>query len=62
MASKNRAALITKVLKVVKKHYKPVAPPKERSLLENLLFACCLENSLHDAAEKVFRERGTTRT
>lgn len=54
MASKNRAALITKVLKVVKKHYKPVAPPKERSLLENLLFACCLENSLHEAAEKVF--------
>ena len=59
MASKNRAALITKVLKVVKKHYKPVAPPKERSLLENLLFACCLENSLHDAAEKVFHSLST---
>jgi len=59
MASKNRAALITKVLKVVKKHYKPVAPPKERSLLENLIFACCLENSLHDAAEKVFHSLST---
>jgi endonuclease-3 len=59
MASKNRAALITKVLKVVKKHYKPVAPPKERSLLENLLFACCLENSLHDPAEKVFHTLST---
>ncbi len=59
MASKNRAALITKVLKVVKKHYKPVAPPKERSLLQNLLFACCLENSLHDAAEKVFHSLST---
>jgi endonuclease III len=59
MASKNRAALITKVLKVVKKHYKPVAPPKERTLLENLLFACCLENSLHDAAEKVFHHLST---
>lgn len=59
MASKNRAALITKVLKVVKKHYKPVASPKERSLLENLLFACCLENSLHDAAEKVFHSLST---
>ena len=42
MAAKNRAALINKVLKVVKKHYKPVAPPKERSLLQNLLFACWL--------------------
>jgi hypothetical protein len=59
MASKNRAALITKVLKVVKKHYKPVAPPKERSLLENLLFACCLENSLHEPAEKVFHSLST---
>ena len=59
MASKNRAALITKVLKVVKKHYKPTAPPKERSLLENLIFACCLENSLHEAAEKVFHSLST---
>jgi endonuclease-3 len=55
MASKNRAALITKVLKVVKKHYKPAAPPKDRSLLEHLLYACCVENSLHDAAERVFQ-------
>jgi endonuclease-3 len=54
MAAKNRAALINKVLKVVKKHYKPAAPAKERSLLEHLLLACCLENSPHDAAEKVF--------
>src|SRR5688500_7729898 len=59
MASKNRAALITKVLKVVKKHYKPIAPPKERSLLEHLLFACCLQNSLHDPAEKVFHTLST---
>jgi endonuclease-3 len=55
MASKNRAALIAKVLKVVKKHYKPAAAPKDRSLLEHLLHACCLENSLHDAAERVFQ-------
>jgi len=59
MASKNRAALINKALKVVKKHYKPVAPPKDRSLLEHLLFACCLENSSHDAAEKVFQTLST---
>lgn len=55
MASKNRAALINKVLKVVKKHYKPAAAPKDRSLLQHLLFACCLENSPHEPAEKVFQ-------
>jgi len=59
MAAKNRAALINKVLKVVKKHYKPVAPPKDRSLLQHLLFACSLENSSHDAAEKVFQTLST---
>jgi endonuclease III len=59
MASKNRAGLINKVLKVVKKHYKPAAPPKDRSLLEHLLFACCLENSPHEPAEKVFQALST---
>jgi endonuclease III len=59
MASKNRAAIINKVLKVVKKHYKPAPPPKDRSLLQHLLFACCLENSPHDAAEKVFHTLST---
>ena len=54
MASKNRAALITKVLKVVKKHFKPAAPPKDRSLLQHLLYACCLENSSYETAEKTF--------
>ena len=55
MASKNRAALVNKALKVVKKHYKPAAPLKERSLLEQLVFACCAENSTYDAAERVFQ-------
>jgi endonuclease-3 len=56
MASKNRAALVNKALKVVKKHYKPAAPAaKDRSLLEHLVFACCVENSPYDAAERVFQ-------
>ncbi len=55
MASKNRAALVNKVLKVVKKHFKPAPPLKERSLLEHLVFACCAENSPYDAAERVFQ-------
>lgn len=59
MASKNRAALIGKVLKVVKKHYKPAAAPKDRTLLQHLLYASCLENSLPDAAERVFQSLST---
>ncbi|HEX6961103.1 MAG TPA: hypothetical protein VF175_04500, partial [Lacipirellula sp.] len=59
MAAKNRAALINKVLKVVKKHFKPAAAPKDRSLLEHLLLACCLENSNHEAAEKCFHALST---
>lgn len=53
MASNNRAALITKVIKVVKKHYKPVEAPRERNVLEHLVFASCVENSLHEDADKV---------
>jgi endonuclease-3 len=56
MASKNRAALVNKALKVVKKHFKPAAPTaKDRTLLEHLVFACCAENSPYDAAERVFQ-------
>lgn len=54
MASNNRAAQINKVLKVVKKTYKPVEPVADRTVLEHLVIACCLENSLHEDAEKVF--------
>ncbi len=54
MASNNRATQINKVLKVVKKTYKPAEPVGERTVLEHLVFACCLENSLHEDAEKVF--------
>lgn len=53
MASNNRAAQINKVIKVVKKHYKPVEAPRERNVLEHLVFASCVENSLPDDAEKV---------
>ncbi len=53
MPSNNRAALINKVIKVVKKHYKPVEAPRERSVLEHLVFASCVENSLHEDAERV---------
>ncbi len=54
MATPNRSALIARTLKVIRKHYKPVVQPKDRTVLEHLLFACLLEDSPHEAAEQVF--------
>lgn len=54
MAAQNRATRINKLVTAVKKMYKPVPPPKARGLFEQLMFACLLENSPHDAAEKAF--------
>jgi endonuclease-3 len=54
MATPNRSALIARTLKVIRKHYKPVPQPKDRSVLEHLLFACLLEDSPQEAAEQVF--------
>jgi endonuclease III len=55
MATPNRAGLINRTLKVVRKHYKPVSPPKDRSLFEHLLFACLVEDSPQELAEQVFQ-------
>lgn len=54
MATPNRSALIGRTLKVLRKHYKPVVQPKDRSVLEHLLFACLLEDSPQESAEQVF--------
>jgi endonuclease-3 len=55
MNSPNRAALIAKLQKVIKKHYKPVSPP-DRTLLEHMLYACCLENATFDKANEAFAQ------
>jgi hypothetical protein len=55
MASSNRTNQINRILKVVKKHFKPVKPPAQRTVLEHLLFSCCLENSPPEEAEAAFR-------
>lgn len=55
MATPNRAALIKKSIRVLRKHFDPYAPPRDRTLLEHMLFACLLENSGHDAAERGFQ-------
>jgi len=54
MSASNRADILTKTAKILKKHYKPAAPPSDRSVLEHLLYACCLENSKHDVTDDVF--------
>ena len=50
----NRAALISKTHKVLKKHWRPVQPQSDRTVLEHMLYACCLENSLHQEADDAF--------
>ena len=54
MAPSSRSAQFTKLHKILKKHYRPVAVVPERPVLEHLLFACCLENARHAAAEEAF--------
>ena len=54
MATPNRSALINRTLKVLRKHFKPVTPPKDRTLFEHLIFACLVEDSPHESAEQVF--------
>lgn len=46
--------LLGKLHRLLKSHYKPVPPVPGRSLLDQVLFACCLENARHDVAEKAF--------
>ena len=60
MASISRTALLGKVYKILKKHYKPVQPNLDRPVLEQLLFACCLENAPYQQAEEAFDALGVT--
>ncbi len=53
-AAANRTVRITKLASSLKKVFKPVAPPKDRTGLEVLVYACLLENSSHDEADKAF--------
>lgn len=54
MSASNRSQLINATYDVLKKHYKPAKPPADRTLLEHLLYACCLENAHHEAADEAF--------
>lgn len=54
MNASNRSTLITKSHNVLKKHYKPVMPPADRSVIEHLLYACVLECARFEAADEAF--------
>jgi endonuclease III len=54
MATLSRTAHFTKLQKILRKHYKPAAVQPSRTVVEHLLFACCLEDARHEAAEEAF--------
>lgn len=54
MTTPNRAATLTKTHKVLKRTYKPTTTKGDAPLMECLLFASCLENARHDAAQEAF--------
>jgi endonuclease III len=54
MASPSRTSQLNKLHKVVKKRYPAVPPELERTVFEQLVFACCLENAHCDRAEEAY--------
>ncbi len=52
--AQTRNQRIEKLHKIARKHYTPLAPPSNRTLLEHLIYACCLEDSTTEAADEVF--------
>jgi endonuclease-3 len=54
MAAPSRTAQFTRLHKILKRAYAPVAPDPSRTVLEHLLFAGCLENAQFAAAEEAF--------
>jgi endonuclease III len=54
MTTVSRTAQFGKLHKILKKHYKPVATNADRTVMEHLLFACCLEDARYEAAEEAF--------
>jgi endonuclease III len=54
MTAVSRTSQFAKVHKVLKKSYKASPCNTGRTVVEHLLFACCLEDAHHDAAEEAF--------
>ena len=54
MSTKNRGDRIQLLHKVVLKHFTPVLASEDRSVLENLIYACCLEDAKYEEADEAF--------
>ena len=54
MAAPTRTSQLNKVHKVLKKHYQIVPADPERTVFEQLVFACCLENAHSQLAEEAY--------
>jgi endonuclease III len=54
MTASNRASKIDALFKSLKKHFKPSPEAPDRSVLEHLLYACCLEDARCDQADEAF--------
>lgn len=50
----NRAAKYEQLHKSLKKHFKTLPEPGERSVLEHLIYACCLEDARSEQADEAF--------
>lgn len=58
MATSPRAAILNKAHTVLKKHYKVIAP-QDRPVLEQLIYASCLEDASFQAADQAFEALNT---
>ncbi|MCA9127824.1 MAG: hypothetical protein KDB22_12095 [Planctomycetales bacterium] len=54
MSAKNRGDRIQLLSKVVAKHFTPVPAAEDRSILEHLIYACCLEDASYEDADEAF--------
>lgn len=54
MAAKSRTDLILALHKFCKKEYPASLPPSNRTVLEHMLYGCCLENSTNEGADEAF--------
>lgn len=54
----NRQQLVGKLHKALRAQYKPVDPDTQRPLLEQVLYACCLENAPYDVAARAYQQLG----
>jgi endonuclease III len=54
MTAVSRTTQFAKLYKILKKYYKPSTVNAGRTVLEHMIFACCLEDARYEAAEEAF--------